>query len=389
MPGIEVFGEEERDAINHLFTQNGGVLFAHGFEDIRNNIFKVREFERDFAKTWSRTYAVAVSSGSAALKVALKGLGVGPGDEVITQAFTFVATVEAIIEVGATPIIVDIDETYNMRPESLEQAISSNTKVILPVHMAGCQAAMDEILSISQKKNVPVLEDTAQACGGSYKGKLLGTLGDVGAFSFDAAKTLITGEGGMVICNNEEIFKLARSYHDHGHEYSSVTSRGQEKAHCRGFNYRMTEIQAVIGLVQLKKLESILTAQRKNKRKLMEEIAHLPVTFRKVCDSEGEIADTVIIALESKEKALAFARSLRQEGLKTKNIPDAIGWHFSGCWEHMFVDHPIYAKNWNVAWKHSQDLLERSLALPIMIKETETDLQKRGEIIRKIANQLL
>ena len=149
MPGFEVFGKEEREAIAEIFELNGGIIFAHGFDAMRNDVYRVREYEHAFSNTMNAKYGQAVSSGTAAIKVALKALGVGPGDEVITQAYTFVATVEAIFETGATPVIVDIDDTLNMDPVALKLAITPDTRVIIPVHMMGEAADMDAIMIIA------------------------------------------------------------------------------------------------------------------------------------------------------------------------------------------------------------------------------------------------
>ena len=292
MPGFEVFGKEEREAIAEIFELNGGIIFAHGFDAMRNDVYRVREYENAFSNAMNAKYGQAVSSGTAAIKVALKALGVGPGDEVITQAYTFVATVEAIFETGATPVIVDIDDTLNMDPVALKSAITSNTRVIIPVHMMGEAADMDAIMAIAKEHDLFVMEDTAQALGASFKGKSLGTIGDMGAFSTDAGKTLNTGEGGIVLTNDKQLYINARAYHDHGHEYSGTIGRGQEAALCRGFNYRMTEIHAAIGLAQLKKLDTIIENQRANKFKLMEGLKGMGLPFRRSLDPNGDIGDT-------------------------------------------------------------------------------------------------
>lgn len=174
MPGFEVFGEEERKAINDLFDANGGILFAHGFDALRKGVYKVREFERATAAKFSVPYAQAVASGTAALRVALAALGIRRGDDVIIPSFTFVATAEAIIQCGADLVIVDVDESLNMDPKALEAAITPRTKAIIPVHMLGAPADMDPILALARKHGIYVLEDSAQAVGGQYKGHFLG-----------------------------------------------------------------------------------------------------------------------------------------------------------------------------------------------------------------------
>jgi 8-amino-3,8-dideoxy-alpha-D-manno-octulosonate transaminase len=203
MPGFEVFGDKEKQEIMDVLET--GVLFRYEFSEQRKGIYKVRTFEENFAKYNGAGFAQAVTSGTVALKVALAVLGIGPGDEVITQGFTFVATWEAIFDVGATPVFTEIDTTLNMDPADLEKKISDRTKAIIPVHMLGSGARIDEIMAIADKHNIPVIEDTAQAVGGTWRGKHLGTFGKCGAFSFDAVKTMTTGEGGMVITDDEKI----------------------------------------------------------------------------------------------------------------------------------------------------------------------------------------
>lgn len=388
MPGFEVFGEEELAAINDLFKQNGGVLFAHGFDGIRKGIYKVREYERAFAGKIGIKHAQAVSSGSAALKVALDALGVGRGDEVITQAFTFVATVEAIRETGATPIIVDINETLNMNPASFEAAITPRTKVVVPVHMMGEPAEMDEIIAIARKHGIAVLEDSAQAVGASYKGRNTGTIGDIGAFSTDAGKTLNTGEGGMVVTNSDDLFVKARGAHDHGHEYSKTLGRGEEGAVGPGFNYRMTELQGTIGLVQLSKIDFIVERQRANKAAMMERLKELPVKFRRSPDAKGDIGDTIVMYMPNRTRAAAFVAAMREEKLGTKNLPDAVRWHFAKYWDHLFKGHPQYEGR-NYAWAGSADILECAVALPVMVKMDADRIDFLGEKLTTIARKVL
>jgi len=165
MPGYEWIGEEESEQVASIFA-NGGVLFRHGFDSLRKGSYKVLEFEKKFSKHVGVSEALAVTSGTSALKIALKALGVGPGDEVITQSFTFVATVEAIVEVGATPVIAEVDLSLNMNPQDLKKKITSATKAVIPVHMLGTPARMREILSICKEADILVLEDSAWGCGG-------------------------------------------------------------------------------------------------------------------------------------------------------------------------------------------------------------------------------
>ncbi len=208
MPGFELIGKEEQLAVNDVFNK-GGVLYRYGLNERRQNIFRVDDFEKAIAKKVGTRYAHCVCNGTAALKIGLFALGVKPGDEVITQSFTFIATVEAILELGAKPIIVEINKTLNMDPVDLCHKITTKTKAIVPVHMAGVPAQMAEILKISREYKIPVFEDSAQAFGATYQGKYLGTLGAAGIYSFDIGKVITTGEGGALITNSRKIYQKA------------------------------------------------------------------------------------------------------------------------------------------------------------------------------------
>ncbi|MDQ6971946.1 MAG: DegT/DnrJ/EryC1/StrS family aminotransferase [Mariprofundaceae bacterium] len=383
MPGYELFGEEERQAINDLFDANGGVLFAHGFDGIRNGVFKVRDFEVMASEMFDVPFTQAVSSCTAALRVALEALGVGPGDEVIIPAFTFVATAEAVIQSGADLVIVDIDDSFTMDPDALEAAITERTAVVIPVHMMSAPADMDRICAIANKHKLRVIEDAAWGVGATWKGKALGTIGDIGCYSFDAGKCISTGEGGMILTHDHDLFVRARAYHDHGHEYSTTTSRGEEGAIGVGFNYRMTELQGAIGMVQLGKLDLVRSTQRANKAKLKEYLSKggFPFRFRKILDEEGESGDALIFLLDSREQTQAFLAGMKQECLPTKNVPDAIRWHFAKHWSHMFERYGWYTETYKTQWQRSADILEQSIAIPIMVKMNDEQIE---EIARKL-----
>jgi len=378
MPGFELVGKEERDAVLEIFDKHGGILFKHGFDALRNGSYKVPEFEKAFAGYIGSSHAQAVTSGTAALKVGLQALQIRPGDEVVTQSFTFVATVEAIIECGAVPILTDINETLNMDPMDLEKKITKKTRAIIPVHMYGAPAEMDRIMAIARRYKLPVLEDAAQAVGGAYKSKKLGSIGDAGCFSFDFGKALTTGEGGMVTTSNKEIYLKAREYADHGHENNPAFPRGEDTRRRRGFNYRMMELQGAIGLVQLKKLDGAIRRQKENKEKIKEAIKGIDtLRFRAFADEEGETADTLVLIFEEIALAKGFVKGLREKGLATKNLPDAFNWHFAGTWGHIFSELDYYKDaSWKMLWRRSEDLLRRAVALPISINMTDEQINK-------------
>lgn len=389
MPGFELIGAEEREAVNQLFD-DGGVLFRVGFESLRKGRYRVLEFEQAFASYLGVKYALAVSSGTAALKVALKALDVKPGDEVITQAFTFVATVEAIMDVGAKPVLVNVDNTLNMDPNELERAITPNTRAILPVHMLGVAADMDAILAVAERHGLAVLEDNCESLGASWNGRKLGTQGAACAFSFDFGKVITTGEGGMVTTNDEEVYKLAREYHDHGHESNPDLSRGRDSRRIFGFNFRMTEMQAAIGLAQLKKLDLIVETNRRHYKQIEAGLRGIDgLNFRRVPAACTPLCDTLIFQLPSAGFADAFARRMAEHGMATKNLPDAMAWHFAGAWDHIFCRYGMTKEELWQAVLPSYERLSCCIAVPVMVKYTPEQIRQIVGRLQTIAGQLL
>lgn len=388
MPGFEIIGNEEKAALNEIFDTSNGVLFPHGFVNLRNGRYRVREFEAAFSAKIGSKFTQAITSGTVAQLVAMHAMGIKAGDEVITQAHTFVSTVETIIAIGAVPVIVDVDDTYNMDPAELERAITPKTKLIVPVHMLGNPASMDEILAIAKKHNIPVLEDACEALGGSYKGKYLGTIAEVGIYSLDFAKTITTGEGGLVVTDNAAMYKYMKEYHDHGHESNPALPRGRDTRSIVGLNYRMSEMQGAVGIAQLKKLDFIVEKSRENKRFLKTNIDATKIKYRRITDEAGDLGDTLIFNFEKPEQAQKFLEGFNAAGHSTKNIPDAIDWHFAGTWNHMFTNVPAYRDTWRTQWKRTAELLARSIAIPVYVKSAQTELQKQVEDINAILKNI-
>lgn len=371
MPGFELIGNEEFSEVKEVFDKSG-ILFRHSFDNLRNGVYKVRDFERAFASYMGAEDALAVTSGTAALKVILEGFGIGKGDEVITQSFTFVATVEGIIEVGARPVISEINDTLNMDPEDLESKITDKTKAIIVVHMLGVPCDMEKIIAIAKKHGLIVIEDTAWGCGGSLNGKKLGTLGDGGTFSFDFAKTMTTGEGGMVLIKDKEALERAKAYHDHGHENNPDLPRWEDSRSGSGFNYRMMELQGAVGLAQLKKLDYVIKKQRANKQRIKDKLYEIKsIQFRRIPENSFETADALVFMVDDNQTARVCRDKLLEAGLGTKILPEAISWHFAGTWDHMPELTEHYGADLNLAFAKSKNLLNRSVALPIMVNMPE------------------
>lgn len=387
MPGFEIFGEEEKKEIMDVLET--GVLFRYEFGDQRKGVYKVREFEEKFAAYSGTSCAQAVTSGTAALKVALTALGVGPGDEVITQSFTFVATWEAILEVGAIPVFTEVDNTLNMDPEDLKKKITPKTKCVIPVHMLGAQANVEKIVAIADEHGIPVLEDTAQATGGHIKGKRLGSFGKCGTFSFDAVKTLTTGEGGMIITSDTELWRAMSEYQDHGHDHVvNPGGRGGEGRRFIGFNFRMMELQGAIGLAQLAKLDSMIAAMRSNKAMLKNAASVIPgVQFRNLIDEKGDTATHFAFILQDRDHCKRVNTHLREKGTGAINFSENT-WHFYPKWEHLLSGKTLASSGYPFcetggkrrvvydpqALPQASALMERTLIFPVSVKMSEENL---------------
>ena len=375
MPGFEIIGKEEKRAVNKVFSE-GGVLFAHGFEALRKN-FHIRQFEKIFCKRFNCRHSLAVSSGTASIKIALKAMGVKPGDEVITQAFNFIATVEAIVDVGAIPIIANVDDSLNMSVEDTEKLITSKTKVILPVHMLGVPAEMNSLMQLAKNKKIKVLEDNCESVGAKYNGKFLGTIGHAGALSFDFGKVITTGEGGMIITNDYKIDKYCREYHDHGHENNPKLPRGKDTRKIYGFNYRMTELQGAIGKVQLNKLNFIIKENKKRYNALLKGLNN-KFLLRKIPKGSNIIYDTLILIVKNKNLRNKIVNHLKSKGFGTKNLPDAIEWHCSAYWNH------ILSKKQVSRSKKTKEKLKTAIAIPVWLKKSLNDYLQLGKSLKNI-----
>ncbi len=380
MPGFEVINYKEENYLRKIFKKGNGVFFRHGFESLRKNSYQVKNFEKNFAKKFKAKYSLAVSSGTAALRVALASCGVTSKDEIITQSFTFVATVEAIIESGARPICTEIDHSLNMCPKDLLKKITKKTKAVIVVHMLGVPANLHEIKSICKKKKLTLIEDTAWGIGGKYKKNFLGTIGDIGTFSFDFAKTITTGEGGMIVFKKKNLFLKAKAWHDHGHENNPNVPRWEDTRKSSGFNYRMSELQGAVGIAQLEKFQKIFNRHKKNKDKIINKIKNLDnFKFRKIPKYCFEAAESLILIMNSKKDALKFRKIFLQNGYSTKILPEATSWHFAGEWEHMKelkVNHKKLLK--------SKNILSKCVSIPIFY-----NMRKEfPNIIYKVLNRI-
>lgn len=396
MPGFEIFGAEERKQVNEVLET--GVLMRYGFDGVRNNHWKAKEFETAFAKRMGAEYCQLVSSGTAALTVALASVGIGAGDEVIMPTFTFVASFESILALGAVPILVDIDDTLTLDPKAVEAAITSKTKCVMPVHMCGSMADLDALKAICEKYNLILLEDACQALGGTYQGKPLGSIGHLGCFSFDYVKTITCGEGGAIITNNAEFAKHADHYQDHGHDHVGK-DRGAERHPFMGYNYRISELNAAVGVAQLGKLDGILRTQKENYTILREALETIDgVTFRRVPEGGEENYSFLNFFLPSEELAKKAHKKLSENGVDGCFYWYTNNWHYINGWEHLrnlksLGNLPSEVKNQmqdlnNTDFSKSDAIMGRTISVLIKIGWSANQVRERAFSINNLLSSL-
>jgi len=318
-PGHYWIADEEREEVMDVL--NAGYLSRYGDPDNPSFKQKVYTLEREFAAYSGVKHCVATNSGTGSLYIALKALGIGPGDEVIVPAYTFVASYTATIFAGATPVLAEIDESFTLDPGDVENRITKKTKAIMPVHMLGNPSDLDAICRIAGKHGLYVVEDSCQAAGASYKGRKIGSIGDIGGFSLNFHKTITSGDGGLVITDDDELYWRAFAIHDQGHT-PNRTGLEIGKRSIIGFNFRINELTGAVALAQLRKIDRITAKLKANKARVKQLLGELSgVTFRRLNDPEGECGTLLTLIFDSRERARAVASRL---GTTTM---DNSGWH--------------------------------------------------------------
>lgn len=317
-PGASLYGEEEARAASEVIKRKSPFRY-YGF-DVAN---KVKEFEKTFSEKIGSKHALGVTSGTASLIVAMKALGIGPGDKVIVPANTFEATPGAVIIAGAIPVFADADESMNIDPNEIDRLADKYTKAVIPVHILGNPCQMDKIMSIAGKHKLAVIEDNAQSCGLKYKGRYAGTFGDAGCFSLQINKIITTGDGGVVTTDSEKVYERAVRYHDQGmyREKEGFLSMNEEDDIFVGQNYRMSEISGAVALEQLKKLDYITGTMRRIKYMIKDGIKDIDgIKFRRINDEEGDAGSTLFMMLPGKDLAKRFIEALNAENVSCGSL---------------------------------------------------------------------
>jgi len=335
---------------------------------INNKLMETLNLEKELSSLLDTKYAIMMTSGHAALTSALIAMGIGPGDEVIVPAYTYISTAMAVVAAGAIPIIAEVDKTLPLCPKDTESKITKNTKAIIPVHIQGFPCNMDALCALAKKHGVLILEDACQSVGGSYKGKRLGTIGDTGAFSFNYYKVITSGEGGAFFTNNRTFFERALIYHDSsavayfGDQLSDFTT----PLFC-GNEYRANEISSAIMRVQLGRLDTILADLRRNKKYMMDKLAPY-CKFVPSNDAEGDCATTLALMFDDAQKALAVASDENVGG----SVPINTGKHVYKNWtpimEKRGAFHPLMdpfkmEANKDIVPDYKEDMCPKTLDL--------------------------
>ena len=390
MPGFEFFGAEERKEVTDVLET--GIMMRYGFDGPRKGIWKAIELEKAICERFGCAHAQLVSSGTAALTTAMAALGIGYGDEIILPSFTFVASFEAVLSVGAIPVFVDVDDTLTLDPESVKKAITQKTKCVMPVHMCGSMADLDALKQICTENNLLLLEDACQSIGGTYKGKHLGTIGDAGTFSFDFVKTITSAEGGAILTNREDVYLNSDGYSDHGHDHKGV-DRGADLHPFVGYNFRISELHAAVGLAQIKKLDQFLSIQRKNHRLLKSIFEQLPeVSYRRIPDPSGDSCTFLSWFLPTEEITKAVVQELKSQNILAGNFYwYDNNWHYIRKWDHLKYSkllnalHPdlkaaVMAHS-NKNFSASDQTMSRCISTAIGLTWTEQQVNEKGNKI--------
>jgi 8-amino-3,8-dideoxy-alpha-D-manno-octulosonate transaminase len=398
MPGYERWSDLERKELMDVI--DSGILMRYGFDGARKGHWKSKELEAAVCETFGCAHAQLTSSGTAALTTALSALGVGYGDEVIMPSFTFVASFEAVISVGAIPVLVDIDDTLTLDPVSVRKNITPRTRAIMPVHMCGSMADMDALQAICREHNLWLLEDACQSIGGTYKGKKLGSIGDAGTFSFDFVKTMTCGEGGVVMTNNHEVYVKSDGYTDHGHDHLGV-DRGADLHPFIGYNFRISELHSAVGLAQIRRLPEFLETQKKNHGLLKSILAEIPgISFRRVPDPSGDSCSFISWFLPTAEQTQRAVDAMREAGILAGNFYwYNNNWHYIRKWDHLKTALTLNSlspelrtrieSEANKDFTASDAIMSRCVSTSISLLWTEEQIREKGARMSEVIRQAL
>lgn len=369
------FGDQTADKIRQLIRDEPDVRGPHLFRYYNPRPSKVEAAEQAMKELIGTEYCLATNSCTSALIAAYRALGIGTGDEVIVPAYTFFATSATAATANAIPVIVEVDETLCLDPAAVEKAITPRTRAIVPVHMRGAPAQMDALMEVANRHGIPVIEDAAQAGGGSFRDKRLGSIGTMGCFSFDYYKVIVSGEGGFITTDDEWLFTRAQSWHDcaacwRPDRFAQEQREGE--LFC-GENYRMSELEGAVALAQIRKADDMLAGYRRAKQWIKEAIEPFEgVSFRRLNDAAGDTAICLGMYLPDAETTRRAVEALDAEGVPAGGIYDwkVRDWHVFNFWEHILERKTVAADGlpWSAVPeaelpKYSKEMCPRTLEL--------------------------
>jgi 8-amino-3,8-dideoxy-alpha-D-manno-octulosonate transaminase len=397
MPGVELFGQEERKEVNDVLDT--GILFRYNHDNERKGIWKAKELEKSIEDFTGAKHCHFVSSGTAAVYAGMAACGIGLGDEVIVPPYTFLATIEAVMFAGGVPVFAEIDETICLSPEGIRKAITPKTKAIALVHMCGAIGHIEEILKICEEHNLVLIEDSAQALGATYKGKHAGTFGKVGCYSFDFFKVVTAGEGGAIVTNDTQLYKNVDTFSDHGHDHIGAL-RGMENHPNMGLNFRTSELHAAVGLAQMKKLNKILSIQKANQARLKAVIKEFPqLELRNIPEEEGDSCTFLCFFGPTEEKTRSIMKAFAAEGVDSCAYWYDNMYHFIKNWDHIqnlkslnklpVHELPKPQDYTNLSLPKSYDIVSRLISMTVKVAWTEEELDLRINRIRKALQSVL
>ncbi len=409
LPGAQWIGDEELELVTKVVQAKSPFRF-YGLDSQQ----MVSKLEEEWCKRWKRKHALGVSSGTAALRIALAAMNIGAGDEVLLPGYMWVSCISAIVMQGAIPKLVDIDETFCMNPDDLAAKIGPKSKAVLVVNMSGAPGHIEKIAKIAHDKGLKVLEDCAQACGSSQNGKQAGSHGDIAIFSFQLNKNITSGEGGLILCDDDDLYKRCVAIHDLGYTRSDEGRLvpNDERYQMWGFGCRLNELSGAMLLAQLGKLDKITGAMRNAKWKIRRALEGTRgLEFREIPDPDGDSGPFLITIYPSKEKCQEFTKALQAEGIKgPEGSLTCITMAEWGL--HWYYNNPSLVKKRSLAndgmpWSHPandfaksysyekgtlpkcDELAERSAMLAIASTLSERDVDDIIAAFKKVAAHVL
>ena len=392
--GAQHYDEKEKEQLLEVWQKK---LPFRWYGQMREQPVKVATFEKEFAARMQTKFALAVNSGTSALETAVSALGIGPGDEVIMPAWTWHSSATSVVRAAGLPVFAEIDESFNLDPNDIEHRITPQTKCLMVVHLQGNPADMDKIMAIARKHKLKVLEDCAQSVGASYKGKALGSIGDIGIYSHQVNKTISAGEGGSVVTNDPELFERACRFHDVGglrtaHEELLGKAKFDRFV---GANYRMNEFSGGVMLAQLRKLDMIIGKTRRYGHKVYDGIRDLPgIHLRRLPDPQGELCVGVFLGFKSKAQREQYMDAMKKERVPTRPPSGSVILPIEPYIEKKVTAHPAWP-TWNTprgkAIKYGAascprtiDILSRFAGVVLHPMYTEADADTIIRAIRKV-----